>query len=84
MFKICKNDVSSNLLIPFVKNINISVPSKVTTELTMAKNKFKEGELKRELKSYNEKLMVIVLAFVTFLETLLSNGKNCNPFNPII
>lgn len=45
MFKICKNDVSSNLLIPFVKNINISVPSKVTTELTMAKNKFKEGEL---------------------------------------
>lgn len=84
MFKICKNDVSSNLLIPFVKNINISVPSKVTTELTMAKNKFKEGELKRELKSYNEKLMVIVLAFVTFLETLLSNGKNCNPFSPII
>ena len=80
MFKICKNDVSSNLLIPFVKNINISVPSKVTTELAMAKNKFKEGELK----SYNEKLMVIVLAFVTFLETSLSNGKNCNPFSPII
>ena len=80
MFKICKNDVSSNLLIPFVKNINISVPSKVTTKLTMAKNKFKEGELK----SYNKKFMVIVLAFVTFLETLLSNGKNCNPFSPIV
>ena len=46
----------------------------------MVKNKFKEGEQK----SYNEKLMVIVLAFVTFLKTLLSKGKNCNPFSPIM
>ena len=41
MFKICKNDVSSNVLIPFVKNIKFLVPSKVTTELTVEKNKLK-------------------------------------------
>ena len=71
--------MSSNLLIPFVENINIFVPSKVTTELTVGKNKFKE----REQKSYNEKLMVIFMAFVIFWETLLSKGKNCNPFSPL-
>ena len=72
MFKICENDVRSNLLIPFVENINFFVPSKVTTQPAVAKNKFKE----REQKSYNEKVMVIFLAFVTFWEMLLSEGKN--------
>ena len=68
--------MSSNLLIPFVENINIFVPSKVTTELTVAKKKFKE----REQKSYNEKLMVIFLVFVTFWEMFLSKEKTLQSF----